>query len=240
MVKVSMTGEGPTDYGQRNFDTINWGPAYYYVVNALGKDSDKFEFVFVDKREYKQIKIQGRRKGREIPSAKFHAFSRSIGCNAGIFYSDADRQVGKKNDSKEAIKWFNQVYDEVSKGLAGSSTEVFIPMIPLRMIENWQLSDKKALERVYSVVIDNKDMPRSPEFEWGDENDPDSRHPKNLLRAIIGGAKGYATGKDVNRDTMKETAQLSDVNVLKEKCPVSYVRFYEDIMKLSALCHETE
>lgn len=236
MIKIAMTGEGPTDYGIKEYGEVSWGPAYWYARKLLETCEANIEFVFLDKHDVRNMRLQGRRKltGMGAPAYKFYLLAKDRGCSAGIFYSDVDRETGKKNTPEEAEKRFRNRYNEICEGLkcAGDS-EAYIPMLPLRMIENWQLADKNAIETAYEITLQDKDVPAKPEFVWGDENDPNSNHPKTLLRRIINSR--VKRGNEVCRDKMVEVAQNSRPEVLKSKCSISYGCFSVDIERIKRL-----
>lgn len=188
-MKIALTGEGPTDYGKKDYDTREWmeGPIQKYGRKiAQNYMNDVLGFQVLAKEDLRNIKVQRRSlqglEGYAVPAKKFATWMGEQGLDKGIFYCDADRNNGTKNNEKEAKKRFAQVYGQIEKGLEGTGA---IPAVALHMIESWILGDKNALENAFDVSIPDNKMPNKPELIWGDKRDPESDYPKNYLKRLI-------------------------------------------------------
>ncbi len=110
----------------------------------------------------------------------------------------------------------------------GSMSYEKIPMIPLRMIENWIISDQSAIEAVYDKRYGKNVVPADCELLWGDKNDPNSNYPKQFLKRMIRSLdKKYA--KEIpSAETFCDIASEQDINILRNKCNISFEQFYHD------------
>ena len=208
MIRFVVTGEGPTDYGKIIYDEskkiYRWeeGPIFSIIrhtAEKTGKKVARFSF-YLSMQQYEY----------------------------GIFYCDADKEPGKKNTDPHVCRnRFEQVRREVLEGCEKTGIEgmKLVPMIPLKMIECWLLSDEVAYKILYK--IENPLLPRTPELIWGDEKDPKGNYPKNVMRRILSQKRGAEI--PMNMETYQQIAEKTDINVLKERCPISFQSFYDDL-----------
>lgn len=240
--RVAVTGEGPTDYGCRKFDEKSrqyqwqWGPVKVILERCMKGTGRKesFDWIPVEKEEWKRTKLLRSDKGlrgRAIPARKFRNLCREQHIFYGIFYTDADRGEDSGKEWYKAEKHFNLIYEEVRSGLGEEGEENrFIPMIPLKMIENWLLSDTAAYEKCFGRIPTNPALPRKPELIWGDKDSPESDYPKNYLSRVL--ADVSEGKKESNREVFCELAEGTDIQIMRKSCPLSFDRFYKDIQNL--------
>ena len=126
-------------------------------------------------------------------------------------------------------KHYETVYKEVKDGL---NSDKGIPMIPLSMIECWILADKSALEQVFELEIQQAKMPAEPEYIWGNKNDSGSDYPKNYLVRMIRSLDNRYQTYTASRENFYEIAKCSEISTLREKCSISYERFYKDFEQI--------
>lgn len=81
---------------------------------------------------------------------------------------------------------------------------------------------RKYFENIYSDVL-----PSKLELIWGEKNNPASDYPKNYLKRVL---EQYYQKPD--RETYIDIADEISIETLKEKCPISFRRFYEDFAEL--------
>lgn len=81
---------------------------------------------------------------------------------------------------------------------------------------------RKYFEKIYSDVL-----PSKLELIWGEKNNPASDYPKNYLKRVL---EQYYQKPD--RETYIDIADEISIETLKEKCPISFRRFYEDFAEL--------
>ena len=232
-MQIAVTGEGHTDYGQRDYITKEWkdGPIQCYMREIAKKVTEEpIEFHVFEKEDVRRVKVQQRSLqglvGQGIPAKKFAILMKNNDLQDGVFYCDADKESGTKNTRNEAKKRFLERYQEIKQGLEDVNA---IPMVPLRMIESWLLGDKIALELATNVQISSEEMPNSPEFLWGAKDNPNSNYPKHYLARLI--------KRQANWELFSDIAENADVNTMIENCPISYGKFYEDFTNLLGCKH---
>ena len=234
---IAVTGEGPTDYGHLIFDKKNgpqweWGPVLDLLENCM-KDyviEGRPDFRQVRKEELKDVKLlrsDRGLKGLAVPARKFKKYCCGQKIERGIFYADADAKDGSAKTAPEAKKYYREVYQAAASGLEMGEEKTFIPMIPLKMIENWLLADEDAFEYVFGK---KPKLPQKPELIWGDKRDPDSDYPKNLLERVLRDVSDDQN--DSCRETFCRLAKAADVSVLRTKCKISFERFYQDFREM--------
>lgn len=229
---IGITGEGPDDYGKMNYDgNLVKGAAEGFAEKIADEDEIKIEWIFIDRRNVERTKLGSRTlrglKGKAINAARFRKQASIMACDTLIYYCDADRDAGTKNSSRhQAEERYDEIYHEVSQGLGDKYPQTAIPMIPLRIIENWLLGDRDNLSSIFEV--NSKKLPENTELLWGDKRNPKSSYPKRVLERI------RATGNPRKCDTTDyEIAYLADVESMKKSCPYSYGKhFYEDFKYL--------
>ncbi|MCP4351788.1 MAG: DUF4276 family protein [Desulfobacterales bacterium] len=228
---ILLFGEGPTDYGKPGDYQSNWeeGPIQPLIRKSLNKE---ISFTHAQKNDIKNIRIQGRRKpkGKGIPALKFCIYAKKEKYSKIIFFTDADREQGTRNTPLESKKRFEKIYDEVIGVLnfiKNHEGMLLIPMIALKMIESWILSDENAFEHCYGTKPSSPPLPGNPEFIWGDKRDENSDYPKNYLRRVL-----YQFNTEPCRETYYEIAENIDIETLKSKCPISFKKFFDDAQEI--------
>lgn len=229
--RVLLCGEGPTDYGNPEYGTNRWeeGPVQPIIRKTA---STLFIFEHVEKNEVKRLRIQrGPRGGHGIKAYKLSVIAKKRKIDRVICYVDADKLSGKGNKETAARESFLRVYTDIKNGF-NDFNERFgsrngrkiqgIPMVPLRMIESWLLSDKNAFFKCFGKYPSNPPLPSKPELIWGGKDDPKSNYPKNLMKRVL----NQYQGKENNRATFFEIAKRIDIETLRKKCPISFEPFY--------------
>lgn len=231
MPEILVFGEGPTDYGKPGSlpDTWEQGPVQTFIRNSVNQE---LSFSCVRKDTIKDIKILSRRKpkGKGIAALKLCLFAQSKKYNKIIMFSDADREQGTKNNLLQARRRFEKVYEEITGALEylrNNQGISLIPMIALKMIESWLLSDEDAFETCYGKKPDSPVLPEHPELIWGRKDDHQSNYPKNYLRRVLA-----QFCKEPCQETYYEIAEHIDIETLRSKCYISFSKFYEDVQTL--------
>ena len=243
-MKIAITGEGPTDYGKEDFDTrrrekvLIRGASEGFVERLTDEGTD-IEWHWIDRKAVEKYQFQGRRlnelnldelEGKGIQAARFisklmtESFLENY--DLAIYYCDSDRDARTKNSSmRAAVNRFEKVYAQVEKGLeTGKDVITAIPMIPIRIVENWILADSKNLTKVFHLKAKVEDF-KNVELLWGDQDNPESDYPKCVLERIRGQAdERYRTASPY------EIALSADPEVIRKKCPHSFGRFYDDLI----------
>lgn len=228
--KVLLCGEGPTDYGNPQYGSPYWeeGPAQSLIRKSINGD---IEFTYATKEDVRKKRIQPRTgvkvSGHGVKSYKLCLIAVDQGDIDNIVcYVDADREHGSGKSELESQRRLQEVYDQIKNGFQQFGQERgqnSIPMVPLKMIESWLLADEQAFTRLYGRKPTNPSLPRQPELMWGDENAPNSDHPKNYLKRVLAQYNDRA-----NRDNFKSIAEEININTMRRKCPLSFELFYHD------------
>ncbi len=224
---ILLCGEGPTDYGAPEYGTGKWreGPVQA-IAGRIPEGPVAFEAV--DKKDIKRLRVQGRGlRGHGVKAFKLCVIAKQKKLDKVICYVDADKTAGKGKKEKLAKESYQRVYDEISEGFRGFNAshdaEIRgIPMVPLRMIESWLMSDAAAFAACYGSHPTNPSLPSRPEFLWGGKSDPRSDYPKNVLRRIL---EQYP-GKECTRETYNELARATSIETLRKRCPISFESFF--------------
>ena len=66
-MKIAITGEGKTDFGQKEYSTGKWlqGPAIVYAENIAKEKGVEVEFIPMEKEDVKKVKLQ-RRAAKDV------------------------------------------------------------------------------------------------------------------------------------------------------------------------------
>ena len=232
---LALTGEGVTDYGWQEYASRRWqeGAAAKLIRACAERQGFTVSFTFVERNAIDSLKLQARQtqglNRKAIPAKKFQLLMRKKGVSAGVYYCDADRASGTANNSHQAEKQFFRIRSEIqSISEVGKPAEVVIPMVALRMIESWLLSDRNAFEAAFGKPASPGRVtafPPHPELLWGRENDPNSDYPKNLFIRIF---KAWKHGAEPTREDYAELAEHMDLDELSRKCPISFRTFLQD------------
>lgn len=226
LIDFLMTGEGPTDYGQKKYGSDTWeeGPAAVLVRKCAEEVDADITITFVDRKEVEDMKLGRNIKGlsgKAIPSRRFYMLMKERGFNNGIYYCDADRESGKHNTLHQAEERFETVYEEVNQGAnPETSNATIIPMIALRMIESWLMADDDVFQRNAKSGKRGKNVlfPQKPELLRGDKRNPNSDYPKNYLNRICCSWFGH----EANRYIYVMIANESSTAIIAKKCPISF------------------
>lgn len=252
MISILIYGEGPTDCGELDPLTgkLVEGPVEIYIRKILG-DQDKVEFILTDLRKEKLARPKFQRIGKSL---KGHGLKASIlmrlaianKCDSAAYYSDGDRAQGSDARRENVCrKRYNELKNEIISGFASANIEKSredelhgVAIIPMKMIESWLMGDPAAFSCAFSHAEEEthknrrqgrqETCPNQPELDWGAHDDPSSNYPKNRLTRILD-----VYGKNCNRETFCEVAEHSNMDTLRQTCPISFADFYEQVRALS-------
>lgn len=238
---VAITGEGPTDFGQKMYGRSgwNWGPVKTIIDKCADKMGVHIVLIPIERQEVERFKLQRSHKraiqGKSIASMRFAIYALDKKeCKLGIYYCDADKEAGKSNSDRRVCgKHFRALYDEVWAGMNMNNNGIFrgIPMIAVKMIESWLLADESAFDKAFGKVPAYA-LPSEPELIWGDKRDPDSNYPKCYLKRVVCSMGGKFAQESLRAGLYNEIAEHIDVDRLTERCPIGFGKFYDDIEML--------
>ncbi len=252
--RILLYGEGKTDYGTKNYGKITreesvyteqeWlpGPIVHFIKKCAVKSGQDISIEYAEKecidgkrriklgkKQMDELKRQGMTQGKALPARRFKIFALEKGFQFGIFYCDTDKiEKGKNTDKQACRKEFERIYREVDVGLDGAGSNMWkgLPMIALKMIECWLLSDENAYKLCFGSTPRAPVLPRKPELIWGSKGDKNSDYPKNYMDRIL-----CQYQKESGLEIFNEIAEKTEADVLKDKCDISFQKFYIDIQK---------
>ncbi|XCP85171.1 hypothetical protein ABXS75_19465 [Roseburia hominis] len=232
--KVAVYGEGPTDYGKKVFGKEEWesGPIICLIYKCAEKAGVDIEIECVEKRFIdgkERVKLGVRQlrglKGKAIPARYFKIYALQQGYRLGIFYCDTDKMMSGSNTNENVCrKEFERIYDEVEQGLDYEPCFwLGLPMVALKMIESWLLADEGAYIRCFGNMPVKPSLPIRPELIWGEKDNRNSNYPKNYMRRVLEQYHEISS-----RETFYRIAEEMDIDVLCEKCEISFGQFWKD------------
>jgi hypothetical protein len=215
-VTVYLHCEGDTDYAV----------IPHLLKKASNQDMDIqwIKWGTLEKNEQnnqKRNKFRLHRKSGIVISAPYKyikelaIFSLLHGSKYIAYHQDADRK-------------YDEVYSAIISQFKPLREKGFhcLAIVPKEMIESWLLADPSA----YSGISQNQELPQNPKLPskpediFGDKNDPQSKYPKSYLERVLN-----QFGLNRNRETYADIAKGINPDVVREKCPISFGQFYEDM-----------
>ncbi len=249
MTDILITGEGPTDYGWKSFGSNNWheGAAAKLLRRCAEArlrekgNGDKLTLHFADRKDVEAFKLQRSLnyhslKGKSIPALRFYMlmkdreFKEGIKYSAGVYHCDADHSA---NTSPSQL--FGKIYSQIGEAAtvaksrySGNKNTPLIPMVALHMIESWLLSDANAFMEHYGCRH-KPQLPPRPEIIWGNVDDKSSNYPKRVFVSVC---KRCNNNLEPTRDDYAGMAAHTDLQLICERCGISFKRFHDDINNL--------
>ena len=248
MADILITGEGPTDYGWKSFGSGNWqeGAATKLLrrcaeakLREKGRGG-KLNLHFADRKDVEAFQLQRSLshglKGKSIPALRFYMLMKNrelkegIKYSAGVYYCDADHAA-----NTPPSQLFGKIYSQISTAAtmtksrsSGNQNTPLIPMVALHMIESWLLADANAFIKHYGCRH-KPQLPPRPEIIWGNVDDKSSNYPKHVFVNVC---KRCNNNQEPTRDDYAGIAAHTDLQLLCERCGISFKRFYEDIRNI--------
>ena len=144
-------------------------------------------------------------------------------------FKDTDRETGASNTPQKKKKKHDSTKQEILNGFEFEEVplEKCFVAIPIRILENWLLSDSAAIAAVNQKGSTPyiTDYPH-PETLWGKE-EPGTNHPKILLAKEL---KKCKCGNQSHVDKCLVIAENANLDRYKQKCP-SFSEFYSDLLQ---------
>jgi hypothetical protein len=145
------------------------------------------------------------------------------GADALVIVTDVDSEPGKSGRAA-AVRRMAQLQRLLHNGIAAAETD--IPAIvgtPLRTIEAWTLGDSVAVQKVAGRRAPVR-IPKPPEELWGHAHDPDSNHPKHVLRRQF--------DRPIGHDDYAAIGRRSDLAKVARACPASFAPFAAAVRRI--------
>lgn len=202
-------------------------PSFLYPAFTGEGNTDQRFLSQIIARTFQQLLFEARQQIDSVPplwlgkaSGKEKVFAAAIKANdftleLYCIHADADR-LTHDEAFRQRIAPGIDAYNEVRNG-----TLIFVPIIPVRMIEAWMLADTPLLKKL--IYTDLSDSDRG----WTG-NPEDKANPKETIIEGIRTARQYKTNRfhgDVN-DLYSEVGEQIDLDLLG-RLP-SYQRFSSD------------
>ncbi len=210
-MRVLLCCEGVTDYGRQVYQ----GDEYSFqdgVIQILIKKVSKvqnIEFATKSRQDIAAVRVKNvDSKNNKIAKA-LSTLADKENCTFIAFHRDEDNNG------------FEEMYNQVEaflRILRENPNYKCISIVPMHMTESWLLAD----ERAFDSVPKKPKLPKDPEDTWG--NKGTANHPKKYLERVLAQFQ-----KSPSSDTYAEIARKCEVEVLKEKCSISFGRFYNDM-----------
>lgn len=215
-MNILLCAEGVTDSGRRRYcektgQHIQEDGALQKIIRKF-PESENASFTVKTRGDIKKFSLFRERKdlgGRA--SYKLAAIAAKEKCTHIAYHQDEDN------------KGFDVIYEQVEEYFADARAHDIkcIAIVPMHMTESWLLSDRNAFE----YPPKDPPLPKNPEEVWGK---PESdNHPKKYLERVL--AQFH---KEPSAELYSEIADKLSVDVLKQKCPISFGRFFEDMKEL--------
>jgi len=139
-----------------------------------------------------------------------------------VFVTDLDRSSGtRRSDAVKDIERKSEMINRGCQSQAVGRVEC-VPGIPCRTIEAWAMGDPAAVASLVGAG-DSVRLPggKGPEGLWGKPRDPDSDHPKMVLKRIL--------GHEGTQEDLGKIAEHADIRAVRQACPLSFEPFATDL-----------
>ena len=230
MIKILLSGEGPTDYGKKD-SSGQWldGPVQIYM-HKMAAANEITIVSFNRKNDSTHVHVQKMPAGLQGHGKKAYLLAlqaKHDGKDCAAFYVDADKETKLKGtDEHNCKKRYDGLKEEVFSGLNKIEGIKGIAVIPMKMIESWLMGDADSFNKAFGPAREKVQFPKKPELSWGAKADINSNYPKNQLTRIL-----CAYGQKANQDTFCQLAENADLEALQKTCPLSFADFYRQMMK---------
>lgn len=209
-----LCSEGVTDQGHDQYVKEEYLHEDGVLQILMHKLADGQELIFVVKTrgDIKRFPILPNKfeNKSKLKAKKLAALAQKEKCTHIAYHRDEDNN-GFDAMYKQVHEYF---IDAESKG------KHCLAIVPMHMTENWLLADEGA----FPTKPVSPALPRHPETTWGDKGS--DTHPKKYLQNVL---KQFHMKSSA--DTYVEIAQKIDIDVLLQKCSVSFRRFSEDMKR---------
>lgn len=212
-MKIYACFEGETDIGALEVILKNCVKDVHIEFNSYTHSTlMKNKTARVLSRIGKGLQKDDEKFTRKVAIRKLAILADRNGDDHIAYHQDADRK-------------FSEVYGAINIEFKSFKEKGFycLPIVPKEMTESWLLADVKALNKL-GEKNSQVSQPPLPETLWGNESDPNSNHPYNYLVRLL-----ERFGLSDNRDIYTKIAKEVDIEILKNRCPKSFGKFYEDM-----------
>ncbi len=224
-IKIALMGEGKNDYGIVGRDGEWEEGAIQPLIRKFFPEAD-FEDAKRNPENPRQFKIPTKKFPKlKFTAAKLVSYSEYIATSGNsidllIFYVDLD-----KRDMEDEISNLESAFASLREQFGLKA----IPMIPMRMLENWLLADENAFESCFGYKPHKPKLPAKPESIWGAVNDPKSEYPKHYLRRVLEQYKESSSTKNFIL-----IAEAANLDTMIRRLPHSFAPFAQRMKNFAA------
>ena len=208
MPKVLLCAEGVTEFGRDGKDGV------LQVLMRKCVASKELSFVVKTRGDVKDFRLF--RKG-------INKTDRTAIAIAGMAQKESCRHIAYHHD--EDNQGFDVMVAQVEAffSVARKSGMKCVAIIPQHMTESWLLADEKAFEKAFKKGTPKKSaLPKWPERTGGKPGT--DKYPKRHLELVL-----EQFNAESNAEIKAELADHVNIDVLVQKCPVSFGRFHSDM-----------
>jgi hypothetical protein len=151
------------------------------------------------------------------PGIKITGYYKKVTALAGIALRNGNKNIAYHQD---ADRKYDDVYKSITREFNRVKNTGFncLAIVPKEMIESWVLTDKNA----YPHEPKKPQLPTKPEELWGKKES--KKHPKKYLENVL---KQFH--QTPSADIFSWIIEKSDLEIIKEHCPISFGQFYADL-----------
>ena len=218
MTRILLYSEGYKDQGRSEYTDgkfIQHDGVFQIFIKKLAGDVECSFIVKThgDIKNYRLVPSKGRYKSKEsIQAQRLVSIANQLGCHHIAYHQDAD-----KNEFKEIYEKVHSYFSvDLLKGIR------LLAIVPKPMTESWLLADKGSFRKAFPRYRTDIVLPDKPEEIWGNKN-TDS-HPKKWIADVL-----YEFHQKATAGVFARLASYADIAVIKERCPVSFKRFCDDV-----------
>lgn len=218
-MRVFLVGEGPHDIGDLagvpGFRDGRPGFLQPIVEKVIGARAvfDGSKVALLGRR-----RVSRRRQALEAQAELAAALAVNAESELLIFVRDLDGGSSPRRRNPAAD--LQKMSDEIRRGSGSSLGDEMacVPGIACRTIEAWALGDGNAVAAACGLQK-AAELPegKTPEQLWGKPRDPNSNHPKMVLRTIV--------GDKPTRGDFAAIAEQADLDTIRTSCSLSFEPF---------------
>jgi len=212
-MKIVICCEGSTDVGPLTVLFKKCTPVNNLDIVCRTHDELKGEVTLLKSDFPKGLLKDNDKLTRVTSILRSFRLAKILKCMNIAFHQDSGHQDFKVT--------YNGIHKDFNSVLPDSIIRLAI--VPKEMTESWLLADVKAINLLGDGTI-NVDMSKNPENLWGDKHDPNSNYPKNYLKRNL-----EKLGVEYNSESCTCIAENTDIEILKQRCPLSFGQFYTDM-----------
>jgi hypothetical protein len=228
-LRIYVAGEGPNDIGDLAKEPV-YRPDRRQegflqpAIRAL-RSGDEVHFDGSKITLLAKARFADLRTGLGQRAAAAYRIASAAGADAVVVVHDVDKAATGRATLQEARRSHQLVRQHLLDGFTMASDGSLSTAVgtPCRCIEAWALGDLDAVSTV-AALLKKPSLPTPPEELWGKPHDPQSNHPKQVLRRIFGGEAGTQEYCDI--------AAVADPGAVETNCPLSFAPFAQEIRAL--------